>query len=35
MNDVKSIGAKLLVELELREAMPKFRDPERGGSEGD
>lgn len=35
MNDVKSIGAKLLgEELELRDAMLKFRGPGTGGSEG-
>jgi hypothetical protein len=33
VNDVKSIGVKLLGELELRDAMLKFRGP-KGGSEG-
>lgn len=33
VNDVKSIGVNLLGELELRDAMLKFRDP-KGGSEG-
>ena len=33
VNDVKSIGAKLFGELELRDAMLKFRGP-KGDSEG-
>jgi hypothetical protein len=33
LNDFKSIGVKLLGELELRDAMLKFRGP-KGGSEG-
>lgn len=33
VNDVKSIGVKLLGELELRDAMLKFRGP-KGDSEG-
>lgn len=34
VNDVKSIGVKLLGELELRDAMLKFRGPKGDSEEG-